>query len=94
MAHETKTTIEDGTYFLHPEGSCWIAAQFRNGRAIGYAEESNASTHAAAGDSWGGVVPSDTDVDVEPYEADMIVSAVMGEDTDPTMVVVQRAGDA
>jgi len=82
--------ILDGLYFLHPEGSCWIGAKFRGGQLIDQTEESNAATHAAANDSWAGCVPSDTDTDVTPYEADMIVAAVMEESVDPTMVIVQR----
>lgn len=87
----TTTKINDGTYFLHPEGSCWIGAEYRNGRYVGRIEESNAATHAAASDHHAGTVPSEADTDVDIATAEAIVREVMGEDTCSDMVVVQMA---
>lgn len=87
---KTTTKIADGIYFLHPDGSCWIGADYRNGRCVGRIEESNAATHAAAGDRYAGIVPSDIDEDIDLETAEAIIRDVMGEDTDPYCVVVQR----
>jgi len=84
------TSIHDGVYFLHPEGSGWIAAKFRGGQMIDRTEESNAATHAAARDSWAGVVPGDYDTDVTTGIADDIVRSVMGDEVDASMVVVTK----
>lgn len=83
--------IIDGMYFLHPEGSCWIGAEYRNGLYIGRIEQSNAATHAAARDHYAGTVPSETDEEVSLPVAEAIVRDVMGEDTDPHMVVVTKS---
>jgi hypothetical protein len=82
--------IKDGTYFLYPEGSAWIAIELRDGCIIGRTEESNADTHTAARDSWAGVVPSDDDTEVDGDLAATIVAVAMGDDTDADMVVVTR----
>ena len=86
----TTETITSGVYFLHPEGSGWIAAEFDGGRVIDRTEESNADTHAAARDSWADVVPSDDDTEVDGDLAAAIVAAVMGGGTDASMVAVTR----
>lgn len=91
-ANERNNIMKDGIYFLHPEGSCWIGAEFRHGRQVGQIEQCNAATHAAANDSYAGVVPSDADVDVDLETAEAIVREVLGEDTCAEMVIVQRAG--
>ncbi len=84
-------TITDGIYFLHPSGSAWIAAHFRDGRLLRTTEDSNAATHAAANDSWSGVVPQDTDQELQGDEAERIIREVMGDDVDCELVVVTRA---
>jgi len=89
----TTTKINDGTYFLHPVGSCWIGAEYRNGRCIGRIEESNAATHAAARDHYAGIAPNDSDQDVDLPTAEAIIREVMGDDTYVDMVIVQRAAD-
>lgn len=86
----TKSKITDGVYFLHPEGSGWIAAEFCGGKMIDRTEESNASTHDVANDSWSGVVPSDDDTGLDYDVAVAIVSEVMGDDADSSMVVVTK----
>ena len=87
----TTEKIKDGTYFLHPEGSSWIGAKFKGGRQTGQIEESDAATHLAANDRHAGCVPRDTDTDITQWESELVVHIVMGGDTDPTMVAVQRA---
>jgi hypothetical protein len=82
--------IADGTYFIHPDGSAWIAARFRGGNLIATTEQCNADTHAAASDSWGGVVPSEADNELPQVDALPIIRAVMGEDANAEMVVVTR----
>jgi len=89
----TTTKINDGTYFLHPEGSGWIGAEYRNGRYVGRIEESNAATHAAANDHYAGTVPSESDQDVDVATAEAIIRDVMGEDTCADMVVVLMAAE-
>ena len=86
----TKMKI-DGLYFLHPEGSAWIAAIFRDGKLIDTTEQSLAGTHAAASDSWADVVPTDDDIDVDAETASVIVAEVMGEGTVADMVIVQMS---
>lgn len=64
MIDRTKASgnpVPDGVYFLWPEGSGWEAYRFRGGKIVGGTEESLAATHAAARDSWAGIVPSDDD---------------------------------
>lgn len=85
-----KTRIQDGIYFLHPEGSCWIAAQFRCGRMVDQTEEANADTHWAAKDRWSGVIPRDDHAECDQDESAAIVREVMGEDVDADMVIVTR----
>jgi hypothetical protein len=82
--------VPDGVYFLHPEGSSWIAVEFDGGQMIDRTEESNADTHSAANDSWAGVVPSDDDSEVDGDIAAAIIAAVMGDDTESDMVVVTK----
>lgn len=84
--------IADGVYFLHSEGSAWIGAEFDSGRLISRTEQSNASTHAAARDHWHGIEPLDHDVEVAPDVAAAIVKIVMGDNIDPTLVVVTKIG--
>jgi len=83
-------TIADGIYFLSPEGSCWIAVQYRNGQVVDQTEEANAGTHSAANDDWAGVVPDETDREVCVDVASAIVAEVMGEDVHAEMVVVTK----
>jgi hypothetical protein len=85
--------IEDGVYFLHPEGSAWIAAEFRGGKLVDQTSESNAGSHNAAGDAWAGVEPSEYDEETEGDVAAAIVRAVMGEGTDADCVVVTTSAD-
>lgn len=89
----TTTTKINGIYFLHPEGSCWVGAEYRGGRYVGRIEESNAATHAAARDHYAGTVPSESDQDVDLATAETIIREVMGEDTCVDMVIVQRAAE-
>jgi len=56
--------MKDGIYFLHSEGCGWIAARFEDGELVAAAYEGDAGTHQAANDTWAGVVPRDTDVEV------------------------------
>ena len=86
----TTTKIDDGIYFLHPEGGCWIGAKFRGGRHVGRIDAANAATHDAAGDHYAGVIPSESDEDVDLDTAAEIVRIVMGDDTDAEMVTVQQ----
>jgi len=86
----TTTQITDGVYFLHPEGSAWIAVEFEDGEIIDRTEESNAATHAAARDSWAGVVPSDDDEEISGDMASAIVAATMGDDVDADLVIVTK----
>jgi hypothetical protein len=86
----TTTQITDGVYFLHPEGSSWIAVEFEDGEIIDRTEESNAGTHAAANDSWADVVPSEGDEEVSGETALAIIAAAMGGDTDTDMVIVTK----
>lgn len=88
------TTIENGIYFLHPDGSAWIAAHFAGGKCVDMAYESDAGTHQAANDSWGGVVPSDADTDVDIETAEAIIRECMSDDTNCEMVVVTRQSTA
>jgi hypothetical protein len=74
----TETKIEDGVYFLHPDGSAWIAAEFRHGKLASMTEESNA---------WVGMHPSDGDGEVDTDMAVAIVAEVMP-DSDPLLVAV------
>ena len=67
--------------------------QFRGGREVGRTEESLAETHAAANDRWAGVVPSETDAEVEADQAEAIIREVMGEDVYVNMVIVTRAAE-
>ena len=83
-----KKKITDGIYFLHPEGSCWIGAHYRNGRYVGRIEESNAATHAAANDHYAGIVPSESDHVVEVAIAEAIIREVMGDNICVEMVIV------
>jgi len=82
--------VPDGVYFLHPEGSAWLAVEFEDGEIIDRTEESNADTHAAARDSWAGVVPSDDDSEIDGETALAIIAAAMGDDVDPDMVIVTK----
>jgi len=86
----TTTKITDGTYFLHPDGSGWIAVQFRAGKVHDRTAESNAATHNAARDSWAGIVPSDDDAEIHEPLASAIVAAVLGDEVDPYCVIVTR----
>ena len=93
MTYEAITRIEDGIYFLHPDGCGWIAVEFRGGERVGRTDQYQAGTHAAAGDRWDGVVPSvDYDIEVSPYEADMILEHVNTR-CRPENVVVTRRGE-
>ena len=85
-------TVPNGTYFLHPEGSCWIAVRYRNGKLVAMTDESNAATHATANDSWADVVPSDNDAEVRGELASAVIADVLPK-SDPTMVIVARQAD-
>ena len=77
MTFEKIKQIEDGVYFVHPLGCAWIAVEFRGGHRVGRTDQYQAGTHSAARDQWAGVVPSvDHDIEVSPYEADMILEQV------------------
>ena len=92
MTTET-TKIEDGLYFLHAEGCCWIGALYSNGQ-FSTIEEPNADTHAAANDHFSGMVPSEDDIEVADIAtAAQIVRDVMGKDILPEMVIVTRAAN-
>jgi hypothetical protein len=93
MKMTSTTKIANGVYFLHPDGSAWIAAQFAGGKCVGMAYESDAGTHQAANDSWGGVVPSADDNDVGIEQAEAIIRECMSEETNCEMVVVQKMSD-
>lgn len=86
----TTATIPDGIYFVHPDGSAWFAAIYRDGRIVSIVEESMASTHAAAGDRHDGIMPLDSDVEVPSDLAARIVRDVLGDDVDVTRCVVTR----
>lgn len=86
-----KTMIPDGVYFLHPEGSAWIAAEFRRGKCVDTTEAANAGTHATANDDWSGCVPSDDDKEVSSTVATAIVREVLGDDVNSEMVIVMKA---
>ncbi|MDR3635700.1 MAG: hypothetical protein P4L84_17995 [Isosphaeraceae bacterium] len=84
--------IRDGTYILYPEGSDWIAARFRNGKMCTMMPGHMKDGHDRARDNWAGFDPDgpkDGDLP-EEAEHDRIVLAVMGEDTFPDMVLVER----
>jgi hypothetical protein len=88
----TTTKIASGIYFLHPAGSCWIAARFQGGRCVDTASQSDQGTHEAANDSWAGVAPSVNDEALLNPLADQIIREVMGDDVAaPAQVVVTRA---
>ena len=82
--------IRDGVYFIHPEGAAWVAAEFRGGVFEDAAYQEDAETHAASGDEWAGVVPTDDDVELTCDEAFPIIRATCSDDTDVSMVVVTR----
>jgi hypothetical protein len=83
------TEIKDGVYFIHPDGGAWSAVRFRNGKMVGSMEQSEADTHTAARDSWAGITPSESDIDVDNDLADAIL-AIAEPDSDPSMIVVSR----
>lgn len=86
-----KKAVPDGLYFLHPEGSAWIAARFKDDELVATACEADAGTHQAANDTWAGIVPQDTDVELDDEDScKEIILQVMGEDTFPEMVVVTK----
>ena len=87
----SKTRIPDGTYFLHPDGSCWQSAMYRDGQYQGGSSESLAASHAAAQDQYADVVPTEGDEEVDADVAEAIIREVMGPDTYLDMVVVERA---
>lgn len=72
--------MKDKIYFLHPEGSAWIVARFNNDKLQSVAYESDANTHQTANDSWAGIVPQDTDVEInDEDDCKEIILQVMGE---------------
>ncbi len=83
-------SIEDGVYFLHPEGSGWEAVRIKDGQVVAATEESMAATHRAANDSWAGVEPGDDDITLAANVAAEVVYIVEGEDHDPSCYVVTR----
>ncbi len=82
--------IEDGVYFLHPDGSGWEAVKFQDGQLLAATEESMATTHRAANDWWAGIEPGYDDVVVPDDLAREIVLIVEGKDSDPASYVVTR----
>ena len=42
------TSIADGIYFLHPEGSSWTAAQFRGGRMVDWTDGSESGRESVS----------------------------------------------
>lgn len=86
----TDVTIPDGTYYLQPDGSCWIVAIFRRGQYAALSDEATQSTHDAACDWLAGLHPSDDDVEVDHEIGVAIIREVMGDDTIPEKVVVSR----
>jgi hypothetical protein len=91
--NDTSRQIEDGIYFLQPEGSAWIAAKYTDGKLVGNAYEADQSTHQTSRDEWANVYPRDTDEEVDTDEATVIVRQVMGENTHVDMVVVSKMVD-
>lgn len=83
--------IPDGIYYLHPEGSCWLVAIFRDGVCVGESSKDVQSTHDAAGDSLSGLAPSDDDDECDGDLSVAIIRDVMGEIHHPEMVIVQAA---
>jgi hypothetical protein len=82
--------VPDGIYFLHPEGSGWLAVELNGGNIVDDTEEANADTHRSADDAWANIVPSDGDSDVDGDIAKAIVQMAMGDDVDPDMVIVTK----
>ena len=82
--------MNNGVYFLFPEGSAWVAAEFRDGELTATANEAEAGTHTAARDSWADVVPQESDKELDTEDADEIVRAVFGEDVNVEMYVVTK----
>jgi hypothetical protein len=85
----TEIEVEDGLYFLHPEGGMWSAVRFRGGKLRDSMEGCEASSHSAANDSWAGVEPEESDIEVDNNTADAIVAIAMP-DCDSSLVVVAR----
>lgn len=81
----------NGLFFIHPEGSSWIAAKFSDGELVDTVYEADAGTHQAANDSWAWIVPGEDDLEVDADPGDEIVGLVLGEDTDRSMVTVTRS---
>jgi len=83
--------MTDGIYFLHPEGSGWIAARFKDGQLVDTAEQFDAETHRAANDRWAGCVPSEDDTEVHGRTGEDIIVQVLGSEVFPEMVVVTKS---
>jgi hypothetical protein len=91
---QNNVTIEDGIYFLFPEGSSWIVAEFHNGKLVRESDESQVDLHNAAGDAWANIVPNeDTDKLVEEPMSFAIVKAVCGEKAIAEYVSVYKKFD-
>ena len=90
----TETKIPNGTYYLHPDGSCWIAAIYRDGRHIAGSDQATQSTHDTARDSLADLGPDDSDEEVEGDLALAIIRDVMGENVYPECVTVTRGAAA
>ncbi len=74
LVKEASAHIDDGVYFLHPEGSDWIALRFRNQKIVGQSCGADLGTHNAANDDWSEIEPSDSD---EECESDEIASTII-----------------
>ena len=72
------TAIADGIYILHPEGGCWVAATYRDGKVVTVDEQASCN-----------IKPSDADIAVPLELAGQIIADVLPDD-DPAMVVVER----
>ncbi len=85
-----KRTIPDGVYFLHPDGSTWIAARYRSGHFVGQTEECLSQTHASARDRWSLVGPKVSDQIVDEEISELVIADVMPGSV-PDCIVVTRA---
>jgi len=89
MSSKTQHTIEDGTYYLHPDGGSWARVTYSGGQIVGWAEESEQATHDAARDRDRGMWPSENDPEIAHDLAALIVADAMP-DAMPENVVVTR----
>jgi hypothetical protein len=91
---QNNVTIEDGIYFLFPEGSCWVVAEFHNGKLVAESDESQLDLHNAAGDVWSGIIPNaENDEFIDEPVSSVIVKSVMGDDYHAECVSVYKKID-